>query len=406
MSKNSRTSLSGMRRTVVAVLAALLIGVVASGTWNVSASEPSGGMTESNQPSAPEGACPGGQCFADVPPANTFFQFVNSVSNAEIATGYTCGGAGEPCDGSNRPYYRPGDAVTRGQMAKFVDNARHKPGIYIDTSTSATPLYVRTTAFGALGKAIYASSPQGDAIYAESASGRGVFGYSYSHIGVYGSGLSAGSRGVYGTNTEGVGVYAFSSKGTGIFGFSPEGNAIVGQVPADSTALAGRFIGDVEVTGSCCAAAVNYVKIDHPADPANSYLQHATVASPDMMNIYNGNVTTDAKGEATVALPEYFEALNGDFRYQLTPIGQFAQAIVGSKIKDNKFTIKTDKPNVEVSWQVTGVRKDPYAKKYPMEAEVAKPQDEQGLYRNPELYGQPPEKAVGYENLPAVTPEK
>ncbi|MDQ5825682.1 MAG: hypothetical protein M3441_15930 [Chloroflexota bacterium] len=396
MSKNSRTSFSGARRTVVAVLAALLIAVIASGTWNASASEPSGGTAQRNQPSAPEGACPGGQCFADVPPANTFFQFVNSVSNAEIATGYTCGGPGEPCDAENRPYYRPGDAVTRGQMAKFVDNARHKPGIYIDTSTFATPLYVRTTAFGAAGKAIYASSPQGDAVYAESTSGRGVFGYSYSNIGVYGSGLSASSRGVHGTNTEGVGVYGFSS----------EGNAIVGQVPADSTGLAGRFVGDVEVTGACCAAAVGYVKVDHPTDPANSYLQHATVASPDMMNIYNGNVTTDANGEATVTMPEYFEALNGDFRYQLTPIGQFAQAIVGSKIKDNKFTIKTDKPNVEVSWQVTGVRKDPYAKKYPMEAEVAKPQDEQGLYRNPELYGQPPEKAIGYENLPDLTPEK
>ena len=50
-----------------------------------------------------------------------------------------------------------------------------------------------------------------------------------------------------------------------------------------------------------------------------------------MMNIYNGNVITDANGEAVVALPEWFEALNRDFRYQLTVIGQFAQAIVAEK---------------------------------------------------------------------------
>ena len=50
-----------------------------------------------------------------------------------------------------------------------------------------------------------------------------------------------------------------------------------------------------------------------------------------MMNIYNGNITTDANGEATVALPAYFAVLNKDFRYQLTVIGQFAQAIVAER---------------------------------------------------------------------------
>lgn len=78
-----------------------------------------------------------------------------------------------------------------------------------------------------------------------------------------------------------------------------------------------------------------------------------------MLNIYNGNITTDANGDATVVLPAYFEALNRDFRYQLTVIGQFAQAIVQDEIQANHFTIKTDKPGVKVSWQVTGIRQDP-----------------------------------------------
>jgi hypothetical protein len=69
-------------------------------------------------------------------------------------------------------------------------------------------------------------------------------------------------------------------------------------------------------------------------------------------------VTADANGEAVVELPDWFEALNRDFHYQLTVIGQFAQAIVASEIANGQFTIKTDKPSVKVSWQVTGIRQD------------------------------------------------
>ena len=52
-----------------------------------------------------------------------------------------------------------------------------------------------------------------------------------------------------------------------------------------------------------------------------------------------------------------------DFRYQLTVIGTFAQAIVSKEVSSNKFEIATNQPNVKVSWQVTGVRHDAYAKK-------------------------------------------
>jgi hypothetical protein len=41
--------------------------------------------------------------------------------------------------------------------------------------------------------------------------------------------------------------------------------------------------------------------------------------------------------------------LNRDFRYQLTVIGTFAQAIVVTEIANGSFSIKTDKPNVKVS---------------------------------------------------------
>lgn len=113
-------------------------------------------------------------------------------------------------------------------------------------------------------------------------------------------------------------------------------------------------------------------RIDHPQDPYNKYLYHSFIESPDMMNIYNGNAETDENGEVVVELPDYFESLNMDFRYQLTCIGSFAQAIVGEEIEGNKFTIMTDKPNVKVSWQVTGIRKDPYANDHRVEVEVDK----------------------------------
>ena len=105
-----------------------------------------------------------------------------------------------------------------------------------------------------------------------------------------------------------------------------------------------------------------------------------------MMNVYNGNVITDKRGRAIVALPDYFQALNSDFRYQLTVIGQFAQAIVAKEISDNRFTIKTNKPGVKVSWQVTGIRQDAYANVHRVPVEQQKPEHERGKYLHPDVF--------------------
>ena len=105
------------------------------------------------------------------------------------------------------------------------------------------------------------------------------------------------------------------------------------------------------------------------------------------MNVYNGNIVTDANGIATVNLPEYFEALNKDFRYQLTVVGIFAQAIIMEKVSGNKFVIKTDQPNVEVSWQVTGIRQDAWANQNRIPNEVDKTGEDKGKYLYPSAYG-------------------
>jgi len=105
-----------------------------------------------------------------------------------------------------------------------------------------------------------------------------------------------------------------------------------------------------------------------------------------MLNIYSGNIVTDAEGNATVVLPQYFEAINRDFRYQLTVIGGFASAIVAEEIGNGRFLIKTDRPRVKVSWQVTGVRADRYAKAHPLNVEPEKRDDDRGRFLHPELH--------------------
>jgi hypothetical protein len=152
---------------------------------------------------------------------------------------------------------------------------------------------------------------------------------------------------------------------------------------------------NVDVLGTLSKGGGSF-KIDHPLDPANKYLYHSFVESPDMKNMYDGNITTDDAGLASVTLPNWFETLNRDFRYQLTVIGQFAQAIVASEISGNQFSIRTDKPNVKVSWQVTGTRQDAFANAHRIEVEVEKAPADRGHYLYPELVGAPATARIGY----------
>ena len=156
-----------------------------------------------------------------------------------------------------------------------------------------------------------------------------------------------------------------------------------------------QIYGNLHVQGRLTAGAKTF-RIDHPLDPENKYLCHSTVESPDVMNIYNGNIITDTEGNATVVLPDYFGALNCDFRYQLTVIGKRAQATVASEIENNRFTINTDQPDVKVSWQVTGIRQDASAKASPSSVEEEKPEAERGFFLHPEHYGYSRERGIAF----------
>ncbi len=197
-------------------------------------------------------------------------------------------------------------------------------------------------------------------------------------VGVYGMANAADTT---------YGVYAIAT------GYNPVNYGIYAKATNGSDANhAGFFEGDVTVTGNLnvagdIAKGGGTIKTDHPLDPQNKYLIHGFVGSPEMMNVYSGNITTDAGGRATVHLPDYFEAANKDFRYQLTCIGAFAQAIVMEEISNNAFVVQTNEPHVKVSWQVTAVRNDPYARHHPIVPEQVKNGNERGAYLHPEVFG-------------------
>jgi len=161
--------------------------------------------------------------------------------------------------------------------------------------------------------------------------------------------------------------------------------------------------GTLTVTGTVSKGGGSF-KIDHPLDPANKYLYHSFVESPDMMDIYNGVATLDAHGTLWVALPDYFQALNREFRYQLTSLGRPQPTIyIAEEISGNRFKIAGGKPGGKVSWQVTGIRQDAFANAHRIPVEEDKPQQEQGHYLHPELYGAAPEQAVGYHAQSSAT---
>jgi hypothetical protein len=252
------------------------------------------------------------------------------------------------------------------------------------------------------GNAVIANG--GDSTGIDGTGGRGILSFGGEGIaGNGGTGVSAfggvgqdgdGGNGVFADG--GVGLGPGNRGGAGIVALAGGG----GQDADDG--LAGDFDGDVSISGDLNVTGTKNFKIDHPLDPANKYLVHAAVESSEILNVYSGNAVTDASGEAVVTLPDWFEAVNTDVRYQLTVVGAFAQAIVAEKVTNNRFTIRTDVPSVEVSWLVTGVRSDATSKKQTFKAEQEKAERERGYYLTPEAFDQPAERGMVWARYPKL----
>jgi len=279
-------------------------------------------------------------------------------------------------------------------------------------STTGVNLGVKGTANGAVsendgllgettGNANYNVGVYGSASGINDKINHGLEGYAdqstTTNIGVVGNSVGSG------VDNYGVKGFSFGLGGTNYYGVYGETSASGGNY------FAGYFKGDVNITGNLnvlgnISKGGGTFKIDHPEDPANKYLVHSFVESPEMMNVYNGNTKTDANGFSTVELPSYFDKANKECRYQLTVIGVFAQAIIKKKVSGNTFVIQTNQPNVEVSWQVTGIRADKWANENRVVPELEK--KKKGTYLHPELFGQPKEKTEHYHEPTKLSKER
>ena len=266
-------------------------------------------------------------------------------------------------------------------------------GVYGDaTATGDTNYGVYGKTASTAGYGVYGSGPT-YGLYGDATATSG------SNYGVLGRTASTGGIGVRGTATSTTGT------NYGVYGWinSPGSYAVYGRAVNSTSNYAGYFSGNVNVTGNLSKGGGSF-KIDHPLDPANRYLYHSFVESPDMLNLYNGVVTLGADGTAWVTLPDWFEALNRDYRYQLTCIGAYAPVYVATKIEGQRFRIAGGTAGLEVSWQVTGIRQDPYANAHRIPVEELKPAAERGTYLYPELYGQPLEMGLDYQREQQVRP--
>jgi len=264
-----------------------------------------------------------------------------------------------------------------------------------------------------IGYGVRGISKKGNGVVGNSEELFGVSGRSISNAGVQGS--SQSSAGVAGTSRTGTAVVAYGYDGDGLFAYTKSTIYYkYGMIVGSNNGNAAYLDGYVRITGSLTKAGGGF-KIDHPLDSANKYLHHSFVESPDMKNVYDGVVVLDDDGEAKIQLPDWFGALNKDFRYQLTSIGapgpnlyiaeEISEATTtnnssSSKNNNSRFKIAGGTSGMKVSWQVTGIRKDPWANAHRIEVEEGKPDKERGYYLHPDLYSQPEENGISHLLFP------
>ena len=297
-------------------------------------------------------------------------------------------------------------------------------------------------ASGVRGRSQHASGVEGRSdtaagVLGDSALSYGVAGYGHGDVPVEGSG-SRGGVGVYGCANSGsgiphwvpcgvvgdaqrgsggaIGVLGLARRGTGVYGGGPDdglGVAAVGWgnhghgLYAYGKAGAGQFDGNVNINGVLFKLA-SFFRIDHPDDPGNRYLTHAAVEAPEYKTFYDGVAGLNRKGEATIRLPRWFKSLNTEFRYQLTPLGGPAPDLhVAEEIHDNRFRIAGGRAGLKVSWQVTAVRRDAWARRNPLAVETRKPKEERGHYLQPSAHGKGETHAIrGIRGLEQPRPSR
>jgi hypothetical protein len=240
-------------------------------------------------------------------------------------------------------------------------------------------------------------------------SGIGVSGYSENNYGILAT--SQNNYGIVANSGTNVGLVASGVESFGLAGIGGDVGIYAHNLTAErqghvhdaylsTGGLAGDFYGDVFVHGKVTKSGGGF-KIDDPRNPANKYLSHSFVESEDMKNIYDGVTILDNKGKAEIELPDWFQVLNKDFRYQLTAIGSAGPNLyIQREITKNHFKIAGGTHGMKVSWQVTGIRKDPWANANRIKVEEEKPRKERGYYLHPNLYKKSQQRGIMWARYP------
>lgn len=271
-------------------------------------------------------------------------------------------------------------------------------GVKGTSSTGASAVYGEANGGGA-GTHGYSTASSGYALYGTAATGGTSTGlYGEGNYGVYGECASLVGVAATPTSTSGYGVLAVNtatSNATGIMGDvgSPSSSAYAVYGHASGSAHAGYF--DGKIYARSASASIKAFVIDHPLDPENRLLRHFSVESSERKNVYDGIAVADSDGVAAISLPRYFEALNEAVQYQLTALGQPAPALhVKAECSAGKFVIGGANPGQRICWQVTGNRKDAFARANPLLVEEEKGAEQRGSFLTPEAHGQPSSKAI------------
>ncbi|MFO1310670.1 MAG: hypothetical protein U1F41_01255 [Burkholderiales bacterium] len=272
--------------------------------------------------------------------------------NAAGVSGRNDSGSGVGVEG----FSNAGVAVRATSSSGTALHAESFSGVGIDvTNTSTSQPAVKS--FSPFTTAVQAESMT-TGVKAIGAIGTGVFG-----------GTIAGPKA--GSPEVGCGVFGSSFLGAGVCGITVSGTGVLGIGAPVAGGWAGRFQGDVRVDGILWKSA-SLFSIDHPLDP-RKVLNHACVESPEYKTFYDGIAVLDARGNATVKLPRWFDALNHELRYQLTAIGAAAPGLhVAREYAKGSFAIGGGAPRQKVCWQVTAVRRDRWAKAHPLVVEQSR----------------------------------
>ncbi len=223
--------------------------------------------------------------------------------------------------------------------------------------------------------------------------GAGVAGTG-TNIGVFGHATDANGYGVYSSGNMYVqGTITVTSPIT-----APRGIITDGFIVSEGNmGIDGSFTAQsISTVGDVIAGGVKNFIIDDPRDPANKFLKHASIESDEILNLYRGMATFDTSGQAIVQLPDYYDAINKNASYQLTPVGaSMPNLYIAEEVNNGTFVIAGGLSGKKVSWIITAERNDPYIRDNPESRNMVVDKGaERGLYLAPESYGHSADRGI------------